>query len=84
MGRARLSFRDLIKEGQEDVDLYFDLKYKAEIVGKINVVTTWHPEESPEEEKKGEKVPGLVDDDKTMNREEEEAPMSTRQATEYE
>ena len=79
MGRARLSFRDLIKEGQEDVDLYFDLKYKAEIVGKINVVTTWHPEstvevktpdpESTDEVKTPEKMPiidekvGIPDDD---------------------
>ena len=81
MGRARLSFRDLIKKGEEDVDLYFDLKYKAEKVGRINVVTTWHPEKSPEEEKQKEKVPGqaaTLDDGKTPNRDDDEAPMSTR------
>ena len=76
MGRARLSFRDLIKEGM-DCDLLFDLKYNAEIVGKINVVTTWHPEPEPSEEvKTDEKSPGIAD--KPGLPDEDQGPVSTR------
>ena len=77
MGRARLSFRDLIKEGEENTDLFFDLKYKAEIVGKINVVTTWHPEE---EVKTAEKMPSIPE--KIGMPDDEQGPVSTRLATE--
>ena len=73
MGRARLSFRDLIKEGEVDSDLFFDLKYKAEIVGKINVVTTWHPEE---EVKAPEKMPSIPE--KIGTPDDVQEPVSTR------
>ena len=75
VGRARLSFRDLIKEGVENSDLFFDLKYNAEIVGKINVVTTWHPESS-EEVKTDEKLPSIAD--KPEMPDDDQGPMSTR------
>ena len=81
MGRARLSFRDLIKEGEQDSDLFFDLKYHAEKVGRINVVTTWHPEPS-EEVKTEEKRPSVAD--KTGMPDDDQAPVSTRLATETE
>jgi len=59
----------------ENSDLFFDLKFKAEIVGKINVVTTWHPESS-EEVKTDEKLPSIAD--KPGMPDDDQGPVSTR------
>jgi len=60
VGSITLRFAHFIKKGTEEYDAWHDLTYEGKAAGKINLVSTWHPDAPVEEEKASESDVSMI------------------------
>ena len=48
LGSSKISLRELIVENIAEAYMFLHLIYQAKIVGKISIVTSWHPHVEPD------------------------------------